>query len=88
MHQQHADSVELRERWIRQQSRPRHALEAGAQQEIPIAMHDEAGHAGGGEFSKAGTDSPLMRIEMVVADPELEQVTEDVQRAGPACRSS
>ncbi len=51
VHHQDRLAVERDDQGIGQQARARQCAELRAQQEIPVAVHDEAGHAAGGEGS-------------------------------------
>src|SRR3990167_343744 len=55
-----------------------------AQQEIAIAAHHVDGNAGVGEFAQACPHGLGQFAVLIVANPGLEQVAQDVQRFGPA----
>jgi hypothetical protein len=59
---------------------------AMAEQEVAIAVHDAARYARARQGAQRVDDHALRRVGIVVADPGLEQVAEDVER-GRAPRS-
>ena len=84
MHQQHALAVELDDRAVAKQPAAGVAAEAVAQHEVAVAVHHEARHTGGGEVAQCRDDLALRRVGVVVADPDFEQVAQDVERARDA----
>ena len=59
------------------------------QQEITIAVHDVAGHAAAAAARRSAAQMRVaMRILVIVADPALEQIAEDVERLGARRRAS
>jgi len=79
VHQQHPLAVKLDDGAVVDQRAARVAAEALAEHEIAIAVHDEAGHTGLRERTQRGRDVALGRVRVVVADPDLEEVAQDVQ---------
>ena len=55
--------------------------EALAEQEVAVAVHQVQRGAGGGERGERGDERLVGGIDDVVAEPDLEQVPEDPQRA-------
>ena len=57
--------------------------EAFADQEVAVAVHEiEAGAAAGQAAEETDDDGVEGRLEVLVADPVLEQVTEHIERVG------
>jgi len=67
--EQHTLAVGFDDDRIAEQPRAAELFEAPLQQEIPIAVHDIAGHAGGGEPSQRFADAATAGILLVIADP-------------------
>lgn len=69
------------------------ALHAGkpaifvAEQEITIAGHEKQCRAGIGKGAEMGQQRSGDSAGRIVADPDFEQVTENVKRTGPASRA-
>ena len=82
-------AVEVEQRRVRQAaSRRRRAAKRSPDQEVAVAVHEVDRHAG---VVPARAAQPTTRriegiVEVVVADPVLEQVAEDVERLGVARR--
>ena len=66
---------------VAEQARARQRAEPLAQQEVAVAVHERAGDARVRQPAQRGDDRLEARIVVVVADPGLEQVAEDVQLA-------
>jgi hypothetical protein len=76
------------QRWSRVgQQRAAAALgETGAGEEVAVAADEARRDAGGDQFAQPGEDRlPAGRV-VVVPDPHLEQIAEDVEVLGLACR--
>src|SRR4030095_15965269 len=84
MHEQDAFPVQVDGRAVRQDATSGLTLEPCAEQEIPVAVHQEAGHARESQRTECVDDLPARRFRIVIADPGLEQVAEYVQCAGRA----
>ncbi len=83
MRQQHALGVELGHDRIGEETGARAVTEIAADQEVPVAVHDEAGNSAAGQCAQARTHLLLARIRIVIADPGFEQVAEDIERLRP-----
>ena len=74
---------------VGEEARAGRFAEALAEEEIAVAVHEVQRHAAGGEPAQQsghhGVERPL---EVVVADPVLEEVAQDVERLGGARLSS
>ena len=66
---------------VAEQASARQRAEPLAQQEVAVAVHQRAGDARVRQPSQRGDDRRETRIVVVVADPGLEQVAEDVELA-------
>ena len=84
VHQQHGPAVEHHHGGFRQQARTRAPGEVVADQEIAIAVLEEHRHARVGQAAQLAGDEGTDLGRVVVADPGLEQVAEDVQGIGAA----
>ena len=82
--QQYRFAVELDQHWIVDQAHAAARLETPAEKKVAIATHDVARHAARRELRECGADLRTIRVIIVVADPALKQITEDVQRLGAA----
>ena len=83
-HEQAAAGVGHNRR-VGEQGSARGAGEAGADQEVAVAVHHVQGDAAAGDVGQRA-DHPLeLRVGIVVAEPRLEQVAEYVQRRRAAC---
>ena len=60
----------------------------GAQHEVPVAVEKENPRAALGQLAQVDGDRFGQVVSAVVADPDLEQVTENVERVGPASRAA
>lgn len=85
MGEQDALPVQVDQHGIGEQAGTTALLEAVLEQEVAIAVHDEAGHAALAQVPHGRADLAPMRIVIIIADPGLEQIPEDVERLG-ACR--
>src|SRR5215468_3002141 len=88
MGEQYALAPELGDHWIAQQAAAAARTEAGAEQEVAIAVEGEARDAAASELAQRAAHTLIARLLIVVADPRLEQVTEDVERLGRGCLSA
>jgi hypothetical protein len=79
MHHQHRFPIQSHGQGIGQKQGAAHAAELRCQQEITIAVHDEARHSIGGERAKSRDCSGLRRVCGIVANPSFEQVAENIQ---------
>src|SRR6185503_11568987 len=79
--QQSALAAERHALVVAEQARARCLAEPLAQQEVAVTVHERARDARAGELSECGDDRLQARIVVVVADPRLEQVAQDVQVA-------
>lgn len=77
--QQDALALERGDDGVRQQCPTGATLETRAQQKIPIALHHEKRCARLGEITQCIADTRFHGIAVVVADPMLEQIPEDVE---------
>ena len=82
VHQQHPVSLDLDDGPVVQQLHAGRGREPRADQEVPVAMDEPARYARIRQLTQRGGNPTLVGIRVVVADPDLEQVPEDVQRAG------
>ena len=55
-------------------------LESVTVQKVSITAHEVDGHAAGGQRAQRVADLAAYRIRVVIADPGLEQIAEDVER--------
>jgi len=78
--QQHRLATDVNQGWVMQQNCAAGLDEAFAKHEITIAVHDVAARPACSQFRKCRGDGPVVRIRVVVTDPVLEQVAEDVER--------
>lgn len=79
VHQQHAPAVEVDHCAIVQQLCARVPAEAPPDQKVAIAMEQVAGHTACRQRPQGGDDESLVGIGVVIADPGLEQIAQDVQ---------
>src|SRR5579864_8172600 len=79
MGEQHPLAIELRDHRIGKQAATAARRKARSQEEIAITVHHEARHAAAGERGKARAHALRCAAAVVVADPELEQVAENVE---------
>jgi len=82
VHYQDRLAIERDDQGVGQQLRARLRAELLSQQEIPVAVHDEAGHAAGGERADRLDGLLLVEVGCIVSDPRLEQIAEDVECVG------
>ena len=80
MRQQDALTVDRSDRRIGEQLYAGSPFEVGPVQKVAIAAHEVHGHAGIGEGPQLGADFRADRVWVVIADPSLEKIAEDVQR--------
>jgi len=84
MRQQQRGGAQLHPDRIGQQPAAAATLEAGTQQKVAIAQHHMAGNPCG-VFAQRCADCRTRGLIVVIADPVLEQVAQDVQRIGLEC---
>jgi len=82
VHQQDAFAAQVNARNLRQQLHARRIGIAFPDQKIPVAVRQVAGCAGIAEGLECRGDDRVIRVRVVIADPDLEQVAEDIQRVG------
>ena len=62
-----------------------------AEQEVAVAVHDKDGGSGGRQAGQRIDDFPVERfvrvVDAIVAGPGFEQVAENIDRLGVACRA-
>jgi len=78
--QQHALVIELRDHGVRQELAAAALAEPAAEQEVTVAVQREAGNAARGERAQRAAHALVAGILIIVPDPRLEQVAEDVER--------
>jgi len=78
----HPQVTGLQQHRIRQQAAAAAMFEAGTQQEVAVAADHVAGRFAVGVLAQRGADGIAHGLVVVVTDPALEQVAEDVQRIG------
>jgi hypothetical protein len=79
--QQHGRAVDRDRLVVAEQPAARERLEAGAEQEVAVAVHHGAGHPRVAQPRERGEDRRERGIVVVVADPRLEQVAQDIEGA-------
>jgi len=84
VHEQHGFAVEIDRRTVLQQATAGIAAEVRADEKVAVAVHEVARYAGGGKPAQGGLYRGIGRFRIIVSEPDLEQVAEDVQRLGPA----
>ncbi len=82
MREQHFASMELDLLEVAEQSAARGGAKLVAEQEIAVAVHDGARHAGRSQARERVEDRSQIGVVVVVADPCLEQIAEDVYAVG------
>ncbi len=80
--QEHTLAVEFGDDWIRKQPRAGAVAKLAADKKIAVAVQDEARDAVLRKLTQAGANTLLVRVGVVVADPRLEQISEDVHSFG------
>lgn len=65
---------------IREQSDSGPLLESLTVQKVSITAHEVDGHAARGKRAQRIADLAAHRVRVVIADPGLEQIAEDVER--------
>ena len=65
---------------IREQSNSRTSLESLAVQKVSITAHEVDRYAAGGDCTQRIADLAAHRIRVVIADPGLKQIAQDVER--------
>jgi hypothetical protein len=73
MHQQHASSVKIDHRAVRQELDAGFAAEGPADEEVAIAVDEVRLHAGARDRTQTLEHAPLVRVGIVIADPRFEQ---------------
>ena len=84
MHQHDPLAVQVDDRAVAQELAAGLRGKALADQKIPVAVHEIAGNAAVGESTQGRHDFAHGRVRIVVAEPGLEQVAEDVEGSGMA----
>src|SRR5688500_13680668 len=79
---EHAFAIELDDYRVRDQPRAGLVAELAAEQEVAVAVDHEAGDAALGQLADRTDDLRLLRVRVVVADPDFEEIAEDVERVG------
>src|SRR5690606_118284 len=82
VHQQHAFTAQGGDAGIREQGAARLPAEAPADEEVAVAVHEVDAGAGLAQLAQGARDSVLERAHAVIADPDLEEVAQDIQRFG------
>jgi len=80
--EQRALAVQIDHHGVNEQSRAAALLEALLEQEVAITVHDEARHAAHAQRAQRVADLLPMCILIIVSDPGLEQIPEDVECIG------
>ena len=80
VHEQGGGAVEVDDRGVRQQAAAAHGLEARTHEKVAVAGHDMDGDAAAGQGRQGLHDGLDVGEQGIVAEPDLEQVAEDVQR--------
>src|SRR5882672_7174445 len=84
MHREHAPAVHVNDGWILQQAATAVGAKTLAEEKITIAVHDVARYPRRGQSTQTGDHTALLRVGIVIADPHLEQVAENVECLGLA----
>ena len=85
MHQQRFHALHVVDGRIGQQLRPGGRAEALAQEEVAVAVHHVHRHAVARKAAQQARHHGVERLlEVVVADPVLEEIAQDVERVGRA----
>jgi hypothetical protein len=84
MGQKHPLAVELGNDGIREKPAAGAVAELAAQQEIPVPVEQEARDAPGSQRAQSFADEGFVGVGVVIADPRLEEIAQDVERLG-AC---
>ena len=79
MHNQDASSVEIQHLLFRQQLHTAFAGEATAKQEIAVAVNEIAGDAGLHERAQGGSYLTVQRFRVVIANPGLKEIAQNVK---------
>ena len=80
LRQQYTLVIELHDHRVGEQAAAATGAEARTQQEVAIAVQREAGDSRGSDGTQRLADLLVAGSLVVVADPGLEQITEDVER--------
>src|SRR5512146_999755 len=56
-----------------------------ADEEVPVAMQQEAGHTARGQIAQGGEHCGALTADIVIPHPTLEQIAQDVERANAGC---
>ncbi len=82
MGQQNPLPIEGGNGWIGEQSDSGPSLESLTVQKVSITAHEVDRYAAGGDCTQRIADLAAYRIRVVIADPGLEQIAQDVERIG------
>ena len=80
--EQRALTVQINHHRVNQQSCAAALLEALLEQKVAIAVHDVTRYAARAQCAQRVADLLSMRVLIIVSDPGLEQIPEDVERIG------
>jgi glutamyl-tRNA synthetase len=81
---QHTLAIEVDDCRVRQQHAAGRGGETVTEQEVAVAVHDEDRHALRSELADGVENQFAVRVQVIVADPRLEQIAQDVERISPA----
>src|SRR6185436_18740014 len=85
VHEQRAHALDLVHARVGEELRAGGGAKALADEEVAVAVHEVDRHAAAGEVREQPRDHRVeRRLEIVVADPGLEEVAQDVERVGGA----
>src|SRR5690606_9356968 len=82
VHQQYPFAFQGHQAGIAEQRAAGLAAERLADEKVAVAMHEEDARAGLAQLAQGSGDLVLEGCHAVVADPDLEEVAQDVQRFG------
>jgi hypothetical protein len=79
MGQQHPLAVQVRDHGIGQETAARFPAEFAPDQKVTVAVKHKAADTGRGQGAKTVANARLSRVWVVVTNPGLEEVAQDVQ---------
>jgi hypothetical protein len=82
MSDEHSLAIQLDHDRVGNEAGPRLVAELPAEQEIPVAVDNKAGNAAVRELAQRADDAGFLRVGIVVAHPDFEEIPEDVERFG------
>src|SRR5690242_8632682 len=85
MRQQHALTIELRDHRVGKYAAAAARAETRPEQEVTIAVEREAGDAARAELTQRAAHPLVAGFLVVVPDPCLEEIAEDIERLGRRC---